>query len=91
LIDKKIIKEFILAEIFVENVLLQEKHITVDDIKKAEKFSKQNNVSVVEYFLMKGLINDNMLGEAIALWFGVPYFSLESDPVSAEKVLRIPE
>ncbi len=79
------------GELFIEDVLLRDKHITPIELKKAKEFSNKNNISVIEYLLMKGIINNNTLGESIALWFDVPYFNLGSKPVTSEQVLEIPE
>lgn len=79
------------GELFIEDVLLREKHFSPSELKKAKEFSIANNISVIECLLVKGLINSNTLGEAISLWFKVPYFSLGSNPITQEQALAIPE
>jgi len=79
------------GEIFVEDALLREKYITANELKKAKEFSLANNISIIEYLLIKGLINNNILGQIIAEWFKLPYFNLSSKPATTEQVLKIPE
>ncbi len=75
----------------IKDILLGGNYVTADDVKKAEKFAKENRVSISEYFLRNGLITKDILGQAIAEFFGAFYADLNSYIPSREQVLRIPE
>ncbi|MBI2033810.1 MAG: Flp pilus assembly complex ATPase component TadA [Candidatus Liptonbacteria bacterium] len=75
----------------IESILLRENYVTSDEIKKAEEFGKSRNTSPIEYLLTEGLITKDLLGQAIAESFGVPYADLNSNAPSKEQVLKIPE
>ncbi len=80
-VNDKIIKKGLLEEAYVEE----------QDIKEAEDFAKKNGVSFLEYLFSKNLITKDLLGQAIAEHFKVPYADLNSIIPDAEQVKKIPE
>ena len=75
----------------VKALLLKENYVTEEDIKSAEDFGKSHNASFVEYLLQENLITKDLLGQAIAESFNVPYADLNSTMPSPEQVQKIPE
>ena len=75
----------------IKEILLKENYVTEEDIKSAENFGKSHNTSFVEYLLQENLITKDLLGQAIAESFNVPYADLNSTMPSPEQVQKIPE
>lgn len=71
--------------------LLKGNYATEEDIKEAEKYAKANRASLADYFLSEGLLNKDLLGQAMAEIFGVPYADLNSNIPSREQVMKIPQ
>jgi len=75
----------------IKNILLKGNYITEEDVKNAEDFSKTHHVSFVEYLLQENLITRDLMGQATAESFKVPYADLHSKPPTPERVQKIPE
>ena len=75
----------------IKELLVQENYVTAEDIALAEKSAKTNRTSVIEYLLTKGLMTKDLLGQAIAESYGVPYADLNSNQPVFEQVLSIHE
>lgn len=75
----------------IKAVLLKGNYISEKDIGEAEEFAKTHQTSFVEYLLQENRITKDLLGQAIAESFKVPYADLNSTPPSAEQVQKIPE
>lgn len=75
----------------VKEILLHQSYVTPDDITKAEKNAKEHNISVVDYLYTTGLINRELLGQAVAEAFKVSFFNLTANPPPQEQILKIPK
>jgi len=78
-------------DVSIKEILLAGNYITEDDVKKAEEFAKTHRTSLVDFLLAEGLVNKDMLGQAIAESLKVPYADLNSNQPPKEQVLLIPE
>lgn len=72
-------------------ILVDNAYVSQDDAQKAFEFSQKNKSSLVEYLLSHKLITKDILGQAMAEFYGIPYADLNSHPASKEQVLKIPE
>ena len=75
----------------IKSILLGGSYVTEDDVKKGEAHTKIHHSSLASYFIAEGLMNKDLLGQAIAEHFDIPYADLNSNQPSREQVLRIPE
>lgn len=75
----------------IAEILLKGNYASDEDIKKAQNFAKANHTSVEEYLLGHGVITQNLLAQAIAEYYKVPYADLGTKPPSKEYVLKIPQ
>jgi len=75
----------------IKDILLKENYVTEGDVKNAEDFAKTHHVSFIEYLLQENLITKDLLGQAIAESFEVPYADLNSTPLTPEQIQKIPE
>lgn len=81
IIDNKNIKE----------ILIQGNYISEEDAKRAEDLAKKGVISFVDALLREGIVNSDIVGQAIAESFKVPYADLNSSAINAEQVRIIPE
>lgn len=75
----------------VKEVLLKGGYVTDEDLAKAEELAKKQKTSIVAPLLSEKLITKDLLGQALAESFSVPYADLNSKPPSREQVLKITE
>jgi type II secretory ATPase GspE/PulE/Tfp pilus assembly ATPase PilB-like protein len=75
----------------LHNVLVKGNYVTEEDFDKAVAFAKKHRVAASEYFLTEGLLTKDLLGQALAESYQVPYADLNSYQPTKEWVQRIPE
>ncbi len=75
----------------IKEVLLHQSYVTPDDIAKAEAYAKAHNTSFVDYLFVEDLININLLGQAVAEAFKVPFLNLTTNPPPQEQIIKIPK
>lgn len=66
-------------------------YVSEEDLQKAEEFAVHYHTSIADYLLREGLITKDLLGQAVAEAFGLPYADVNSNPPGKETVLQIPE
>lgn len=72
-------------------ILLEGNYVTEDVIKKAKEESLKSGKTLFAYLIDQNLLNKDIIGQAIAESFAVPYSDLNSNQPSKEQVLKIPE
>lgn len=75
----------------IKSILVRENYITDADVKRADEYTAIHHTSFREFLQQENLITKDLLGQAIAESFGVPYADLNSTPPTASVVQRIPE
>ncbi|MBI5221911.1 MAG: Flp pilus assembly complex ATPase component TadA, partial [Candidatus Magasanikbacteria bacterium] len=75
----------------LKEILLKGNYVSAEDLKKAEEYAKTHRASIVDHLTTEGLITKDLLGQALAESFGVPYADLNSHQPPAEQVLKISE
>ena len=75
----------------IKEILLKGNYVSAEDIQKAWDWAKINKSSVEEYLLTQGLITKDILGQAMAEFYKVPYADLNTKVPSRERVLKIPQ
>ena len=78
-------------EATLKKLLLSGNYVSEEDIKRGETISVERRVSLTEYLLAEGIVTKDLLGQAIAESYHVPYSDLNSNEPSREQVLKIPE
>lgn len=73
------------------NLLLTGNYVSKENLDKAVKFAKEYNTTVIEYLKREGLINKDILGQAIAESFKIPYSDLNSHKPTPKQVKKLPE
>ncbi len=72
-------------------ILLKGNFIVEEDGKKAAEFAKTHRSTATTYFLNENLLTRDLIGQAIAEYFGVPYADLNSHPAPREQAIKIPQ
>lgn len=80
-----------LGDAKIKDILLKGDYVTSEDILKASEYAKAHRSSVVDYLLAEQLISIDLLGQALAEFYGVPYSDLNSNTPATEQVLKISE
>ena len=75
----------------LKEILLRENYATVNDIKKVQEDARLKSISFTDSLFDNNLITKDLLGQAIAESFQIPYADLNSNQPSSGQVLKIPE
>lgn len=75
----------------LKEVLLHGAYVSPEDFLHAEEYCKIHHNDITEYLLEEKLLTPDLLGQAIAEFFHVIYFDLNTNIPSRELVLKIPE
>lgn len=74
----------------IKSVLLSGNYVTEEDVQEAENAAKSDRLSFLDALFSKGVLSKDLLGQAMAESFGVPYADLNSHPPTRESALAIP-
>jgi len=72
-------------------VLLHEHYITEEDVNTASAYAASHRGTAREYLINHNIITPDLIGQAIAELYFMPYADLNSHPPTSETVLAIPE
>ena len=74
----------------LKEILLRENYVSEKDLKQAAEWANAHRAPISDYLLTKELITPDLLGQALAEFYGVGYADLNSNPASPEQILKIP-
>jgi type IV pilus assembly protein PilB len=75
----------------IKDILIAGNYISEEDAKKAEDIAKAGSITFIDALLRDGIVNSDIVGQATAESFKVPYSDLNSAAISADQVRKIPE
>lgn len=75
----------------IRDILIEQNYVTEDDIAQAEKYAKEKHTSLVEYLLRNELLTKDILGQAMAESFGLPFANIDAHPPHPDVVMMLPE
>lgn len=75
----------------LSEILLEQGTLDAEQIKRAELYSKQNNVSVAEAIIKFGFASEEKVTAALAKHFSVPYASKENGILVPEREQNLPD
>ncbi len=75
----------------LKEALVNASYVSESDYASAETAAKAGGISVAEYLIGQEVITKDLIGQALAESFGVPYADLNSVAPAHEQVLTIPE
>ena len=74
----------------VKKVLVGENYATKEEMAEAEKAAKAKNISLADHLVAEEFMSKDLMGQAFAESFGIPYADLNSNQPIREQVLEIP-
>ena len=75
----------------IKDILIAGNYISEEDVSKAEDAAKKNSITFIDALLRDGIVNSDIVGQATAESFNVPYSDLNSAAIGADQVRKIPE
>jgi len=80
-----------LTETNLLKVLLDESYLAQADYDLASAYLKEKRGSLADFLLSSGILNRDLLGQAQAEHYGIPYADLNSTKPTVEQVKKIPQ
>ena len=75
----------------LSEILMEQGTITAEQVKRAQLYSKQNNVSVAEAIIKFGFASEEQVTVALSKHFAVPYASKENGILAPEREQNLQE
>lgn len=75
----------------VRDILVKQNFLNEEDCREPEKICAKENLPLADYLLSHRIISKDILGQAMAEYYKVPYADLNSNQPSRDQVLRIGE
>jgi type IV pilus assembly protein PilB len=75
----------------IKDILVAGNYISDEDVKRAEALVKVGGVSFVDALLRDGIVSNDIVGQALAESYKVPYSDLNSAAITADQIRKIPE
>ncbi|MEN9881421.1 MAG: hypothetical protein RLZZ308_604 [Candidatus Parcubacteria bacterium] len=75
----------------IKDILIAGNYISEEDVKKADTVAKESSIEFIDALLRDGVVNSDIVGQATAESFKIPYADLNSTAISADQVRKIPE
>jgi type IV pilus assembly protein PilB len=72
-------------------ILVKQNYVSDEALIDAQRYAAERRTTIEEYLLTAGLVTHDILGQAIAEYYNVPYADLNSNIPDRRYVLRIPE
>ena len=73
------------------DLLISQNYVTKDDMETAKKAAASQGIAVADALLAEGIMTKNLLGQAIAEHFGVPFVDIPRQKIEEEVFSMIPE
>ena len=70
---------------------MSENYITKEEMAEAAKAAKAKQISIANYLVAEGVMSKDLIGQAFAESYNLPYADLNSNQPAREQVLEIPE
>lgn len=75
----------------IKEILLSENYLVAEDIAKGEKLAKNDNISLTDALVSNNLITKDILGQALAEFFGVDFLDMEQEKIDEVIFKQVPE
>jgi type IV pilus assembly protein PilB len=75
----------------LKEILLTQNYLSKEDIEAAEKYARSHKTSFLDYLFAEKLLSRDILGQAVAEYFAVPYIDLSEENIDNEVFMLIPE
>jgi hypothetical protein len=68
----------------IKEILIAGNYISEEDVQKADDVAKKNSITFIDALLRDGIVNSDIVGQATAESFKVPYADLNSAAIGAD-------
>jgi len=75
----------------IKKILVEETYLSVEDLKTVEDGMTQTGMGLVEYLVEGGFITKEILGQALAEYYGLVYVNLAKENIDEELLKKLPE
>ncbi|MBP6949049.1 MAG: Flp pilus assembly complex ATPase component TadA [Candidatus Pacebacteria bacterium] len=75
----------------IKEILIAGSYISDEDVKRADALVKAGGVTFIDALLRDGVVNNDIIGQAIAESYKVPYSDLNSAAITPDQIRKIPE
>lgn len=75
----------------IKEILLSENYLTAKDLARAEALATENNQDLIEALLADNLVTKELLGQALAEYYGVVFLDLAKEKIDLELFSQVPE
>lgn len=75
----------------LKELLVKESYLGEKDFTGFEKDWKSSGVALIDFIISAGILSRDLLGQALAEYYKIPYADLNSNQPEREQVLRLPE
>lgn len=75
----------------LKEILLAQSYVTAEDIVIAEKDVEERGISLKQALIELDFLNQNLYDNAIAEYYGLPYFDSENTKVEPAVIIQLPE
>lgn len=75
----------------IKEILVAGSYISDEDVKRADELVKAGGVTFVDALLRDGVVSNDIIGQALAESYKVPYSDLNSAAITADQIRKIPE
>lgn len=75
----------------IKTILTKGGYVSDEVIAEAEKYIAENGGSIESYLFSRDIISSNILGQAVAEYYGLRYANIDAHPVTKELLELIPE
>lgn len=75
----------------IKKILLQGSYVETKDIKKAEGIAGQTRQNILDVLIDQQIVSWDIIGQALAEHYGVPYLDLKTNTPNTETVVQLPE
>lgn len=74
----------------LKEILLTKNYVSEEDFKTAETYAEDKKGTILDYFFANDLLNEEIFGQAVAEFYGIPYVDLSAKRPEKELVLKLP-
>jgi type IV pilus assembly protein PilB len=91
ILEKEKLPKNVLSDKEIQDILLSGSYVTKEDLSQAKENAEKFHTEVIEQLIGSKKITKDLMGQAIAEHFKVPYADLNTKAPSKDQVLKIPQ
>jgi len=73
------------------SLLIKENYIQEEDVVKIKEIAQKNNLTIINALILEGFLTEELIGQAIAESYNLPFADFNAKKPTHEQILQIPE